>query len=64
MKGSYKALKEIKVGSSNSAFTLPEGSIIAVTQHDKQGRQILVEMGPGCMDWKHESFLNAFELLN
>ena len=61
MIGSYQAVRDVKTGTSNSSFTLPKGAFISVTQVDKARNKILVEMGPGAIDWKHESFLNLHD---
>lgn len=64
MIGSYQAKKDIPVRCGVTAFTLPERSIVAVTQVDAERRKVLVEFGPVQVDWKHERFLENFEPLN
>jgi hypothetical protein len=59
--GSWQAKKDVKARMGVSVFTIPKGSIVAVTQTDKQNRNVMVEAGPRSMDWMHKSFLDNFE---
>lgn len=62
--GSWKAKHDVRVFTNRSTFTLPEGSIVSVSQVDKAFKKVLIEFGPGDIDWKHRGVLNNFEQLN
>jgi len=46
--GKYKLLKDIKTGNSISTGTIPRGTILNITQVDKQGQKVI---GAPLADW-------------
>lgn len=59
--GSWIATTDVPCRMGVSAFTIPKGAIVAITQIDKGNNKVLVSAGPRDIDWKHTRFLNDFE---
>ena len=59
--GSWKSVKGIHVMMGNRVFTLPKGSVVAVTQTDEDSQKVLIEMGPQDSDWFFHTMLDNFE---
>lgn len=64
LKGSYKLMMERGFRVGVSAFTLPVGAVVAVTQQDDFHGKVLVEFGPACVDWMPVAMLKDFERLD
>ncbi len=47
--GKYRLLRDLYVSNSNSCGHISKGTIINVTQIDREGRKVI---GPDLMDWK------------
>ena len=62
--GSWKANKRIAISAHVEAFTLPENSIVSVTQVDSDNGKVLVEFGPRTAIWRSDRFLSDFEKLD
>jgi len=62
--GSYKAVEDLRISTTRSSFTFPKGAIVAVKQVDSERDKVLIEFGPGDIDWKHKRVLENFEQLD
>jgi len=61
--GDWQAMKDVRIGMGVTIFNLPKGSIISVKQYDDKVNKVLIEAGPGYIDWKHKSLLIDFDKL-
>lgn len=61
MIGKYKLKNEKLFRCGVSAFTLPAGSVVEITQTDKEHRKILIKFGEREKDWYPDTYLGYLE---
>lgn len=62
--GVWKATHDVRVRMGVSAFTLPRGASVLVTQIDYEYNNVLVDAGSRTTDWMPMSWLiNNFEFV-
>lgn len=59
--GDWKATKDVQTRIGVTGFTIPEGSIVCVTQIDEANQEAFVQAAPSLCGWKNLHFLNDFE---
>lgn len=57
MIGKYKADEVVSFQSGVSAFRLPKGSVVEVTQVDEENRKVLIKIDENTVDWFSDRFL-------
>jgi hypothetical protein len=61
MLGKYRLKSDGVFRCGITTFGLSAGSIVEVTQLDKEGRKVLIDFGGRMVDWYSDRMLDRFE---